>query len=211
MFDLNGGMLFSVHGGGDSGGMADLLVDLLTALEGLLALPSGELFAAIFPGIAAMDNIHPLFVHFPIALLSIFFLIDLTASVKKKPDWRRVASWFLYLGALFAGLTVLAGFSAASTVVHGEDVHEIMETHEHFGVAIFSLASVLSLWRLLSKGNLTGGANYLYLILAGLMSVLIVFAADLGGLMVYKNGVAVAAVQARHSESSAEELHRHSH
>jgi uncharacterized membrane protein len=209
MFDLSENLQFSVHGGGDSGGMAGLLGSLLTAIENWLSLSPGEMFAALLPGIAAMENIHPLFVHFPIAFLSVFFLIDLAGSVAKKSDWRRVASWFLYLGAIFAGLTMTAGLIAAASVLHGDDVHEIMETHEHIGITIFTLASALSVWRLVGWASLQGAANYLYLIFAGLMCILLVFAADLGGLMVYKHGVAVEAARSVHINGISEHQHNH--
>jgi len=211
MFDLSGNQLFSVHGGGDGDGLAGALGGFLSAIEGLASLPPGEIFPALLPGIAAMDNIHPLFVHFPIAFLTAFFVIDLIAGILRKPDWRYAASWFLYLGTIFAGMAMLAGFHAASTVPHGEDVHEIMETHEHLGVTIFSLAVVLSVWRLIGKPR-QGVSNYLYLFFAGFLSVLLVFAADLGGLMVYKHGVAVLAVRSLgHVESFEEHRHEHSH
>ncbi len=211
MFESTGNLLFSVHGGGDGVGLSGLISNFLAAIETLISLPPGERFSALLPGIAAMENIHPLFVHFPIALLSVFFLIDITASFLQKPDWRHTASWFLYLGTVFAGLTVLAGLHAASTVPHGEDVHEIMETHEHLGITIFLLATGLSVWRLSAKGVLHGAANVLYMIFAGLLCLLLVFAADFGGLMVYKYGVAVASSEVMHKDEFSQHDHEHFH
>jgi len=54
---------------------------------------------------------------------------------------------------------VTAGFIAAGSVAHGDDVHAIMERHEHFGVSVLSLAILLSAWRLKSGGIIQGGAN----------------------------------------------------
>ena len=209
--DLSENLRFSVHGGGDSDGLAGLLDFFLRGLENLFNSPLQESVNVFLPGIAAMENIHPLLVHFPIALLSCFFLLDFSGSVLQKPDWRRVAAWFLYLGALFAGLTMLAGFQAAATVPHGESVHEIMETHEHLGVSIFALASLLSVWRLLGKSLLQGLFNVLYLLIAGVLCLILIFAADLGGLMVYHYGVAVRAVEALEPEVDLHEHHHHEH
>lgn len=211
MFDLSENLRFSVHGGGDSDGLAGLVDGFLRGLESLFSSPIQESFNTLLPGIAAMENIHPLLVHFPIALLSLFFLLDFCASILQKPDWRGAAGWFLYLGALFAGLTMLAGFHAADTVAHGENVHEIMETHEHLGVTIFSLASLLSVWRWFGKLPLRGLTNYIYLFFAGCLCVLLVFAADLGGLMVYHYGVSVQAVEALEPEEEMHEHHHHEH
>jgi hypothetical protein len=68
-----------------------------------------------------------------------------------------------------------------------------MEHHEHLGISVLSLATALSAWRLFSKGLIVGPANTLYLLLAAILAALLAFAADLGGLMVYKHGVSVQA------------------
>jgi uncharacterized membrane protein len=186
---------FQIHGGGDhGGGPAESLGNLLAVFDNISILGSGELFSTLMPGIASMGNIHPLVVHFPIALLTVFFVLDLVGTMAKKQQWREVASSFLYLGTLAALFTVIAGHIAADTVAHGGNVHAIMEKHEDLGMAILSLATALSAWRLKHKGLLQGYLNGVFLALSALLCVLIVLAADLGGLMVYQFGVAVKAV-----------------
>ena len=212
LLDLGGNLLFSVHGGGDAIiGVIDLVGHFLTRLEHLASLSPKQASLEILPGIAALQNWHPLFVHFPIVLLTLFFVIDLLATLIKNPGLHKVADWFLYLGTVFAGITIATGLIAASSVAHGDDVHEIMETHEHLGITIFSLASGLSIWRFFAKSGLHGAANAVFLFLAGLLSIFILFAADLGGLMVYKYGVAVEAVAAEESEINAAHEHDHNH
>jgi len=167
------------------------------------------MFTSIMPGIAGMDNVHPLLVHFPIALLTVFFALDLFGSLAKKPQWRTVAGYLLYLGAFAACFTVLAGFIAAATVPHGGNVHDIMERHEHLGVSVLSLALLLSVWRWKSGGSIESGANTLFLILSALLCVLLSLGADLGGLMVYRYGVAVQAVPAPEGGYSHEHVDAH--
>lgn len=200
---------FQIHGGADHGGSpAEALDSLLGFLEGLAGLSPGGLFAAMMPGVSAMANIHPLLVHFPIAFLLGFFVLEVAADVAKKPLWHSVASALLYLGTVAAGFTVLAGFIAADTVPHGDNVHEIMEHHEHLGVAVLSLAGLLSLWRQLG-GALKGLAKGLFLGTAAFMCLLLGLGADLGGLMVYHYGVAVAAAPL--PASAAKHVHADGH
>jgi uncharacterized membrane protein len=197
MVDMNNFLSFQIHGGADhDGGVADDVSSLLTFFEELSTHDSAGFFSILMPGIANMDNIHPMLVHFPIAFLSAFFVLDLLGTLAKKPNWRNVASWLLYLGVVAAGLAVTAGFIAASTVAHGLEVHAIMERHEHFGVSVLSLAILLSAWRLKSGGIIQGGANSFFLILAALLCILMMLGADLGGLMVYHYGVSVDAAMA---------------
>jgi hypothetical protein len=76
-------------------------------------------------------------------------------------------------------------------VEHGENVHEIMEHHEHIGVSILILALILSTWRIITGGIIPPVANTLHLILSALLCSLILLGADLGAMMVYQYGVAV--------------------
>ncbi len=194
---MNNFLSFQIHGNADhGGGIAEAVGSLLAFIEGLTTKAPQDIFTEIMPGIANMDNIHPLLVHFPIAFLSAFFAVDLLGTLAKKAQWRSVASCLLYLGTVAAVFTVLAGFNAASTVAHGQNVHDIMENHEHFGVSVLTLATVLSAWRLKSHGLIQGGANVLFLILSALLFLIMSLGADLGGLMVYHYGVAVDAVTA---------------
>jgi uncharacterized membrane protein len=194
---MNNFLSFQIHGGADhGGGIAEAVGSLLAFIEGLTTKAPQDIFTEIMPGVANMDNIHPLLVHFPIAFLSAFFAVDLLGTLAKKAQWRSVASCLLYLGTVAAVFTVLAGFNAASTVAHGQNVHAIMENHEHFGVSVLSLAALLSAWRLKSHGLIQGGTNVLFLILSTLLVLIMSLGADLGGLMVYHYGVAVDAVTA---------------
>lgn len=205
---MNNFLSFQVHGGADHGGVADSVAGLLAFLEQLPEHNAGGIFSLLMPGIAGMENIHPLFVHFPIAFLSTFFMLDLVGTLAKKQHWRNIASWLLYLGTIAAAFTVIAGFIAANTVPHGEDVHEIMEQHEHYGIWVLSLAAILSVWRWKAGDAISGGANSFFLIMSGLLCILMALGADLGGLMVYQYGVSVKAVPV--SETAIHE-HQHDH
>lgn len=211
MFDINHYLSFAVHGaqGDHGGGVAGTVQQLLAFLETLTTKSPGDIFATVMPGIASMANVHPLVVHFPIAFFTAFVLIDLSGSLLDRQNWRQAAGWFLYLGALMAAVTVAAGLAAAASVPHGDNVHAIMEQHEQLGVSVLVLSWVLAAWRLLARGAIKGGANVLYLILAVILEVLVVFTADLGGLMVYRYGVAVETGDASRLEYF--EQHQHAH
>lgn len=187
---------FQVHGNADhTGGVAGNVESLLVFITGLLDKAPLEVVAILLPGMTALQNIHPMLVHFPIAFLFGFFVLDVVGAFTYRQHWRAVASCFLYLGTVAAAVTVAAGFLAASTVEHGGNVHEIMERHEHFGLTILGLACVLSLWRLNVKNLICDMANSIFMMLSTALCLLLFLGADLGGLMVYKYGVAVEGVR----------------
>lgn len=210
-------LTFGIHGTDKhAGSLTGLLEQLLIFLESIDNKSPEQVFALIFPGVSAMENIHPLLVHFPIAFISFFVLVDIIACIFRKPSWRNLASGLLYFGTLTAAFTVYAGFEAAKTVAHDDVVHEVIERHEHLAISVLILASLLSLWRLLSGSNIKNGANFFFLLLALILAGLVSLTADLGGLLVYHHGVAVlpAAMNASNgdqTEHSHDHDHEHSH
>jgi len=185
-----------VHGAaGDSGGTG--WVGLLDILLGKVAslLESGASFE-LFPGIKALaTNVHPLIVHFPIAFLPAFFLLELAGVTLRKESLRQTASWMLYFGAAGALGAVAAGLLAEDTVPHGEAVHEIMEWHGRLGIIVAVLSLTLAAWRFASKALFSPMAQALHLYLSAIVLICLLFGADLGGLMVYQHGVGVKSLQ----------------
>jgi len=212
MNDMNNFLSFQVHGSAGLGhkardGVAGSVEEFLTFLESLVGLSPVEMFSAIMPGISSMTNLHPVVVHFPIAFLVAFLLMDVMGSLLQKQSWRELATGLLYLGTLTAGVAVAVGLMAEASVEHGENVHLILERHKLLGISILCLSVLLSIWRLLSGGVVNGVSNIVFILLAVFLNILLVLGADLGGLMVYKHGVAVEAVEV----TSMDYFHEHTH
>jgi len=210
--NVNNLLSFQVHGNsGHNSDIAGNIEVFLTFLQNLSGKSLTDIFALIMPGITEMTNVHPLLVHFPIAFLSSFFIIDFMGSVLKKTNWRTVASGLLYLGTVSVLFAVIAGFIAADSVSHAKNVHVIMERHKILGLSVLSLAFILSGWRLLTREQIKGVANIFHLILSALLSILITLGADLGGLMVYKYGVSVETTMDKMEDAFQEHSHNHNH
>lgn len=211
MIDVVNYLSFQIHGsagGHKSGdGVAGSVEALLTFLESLIGLSPTEMFSAIMPGLVGLTNIHPLIVHFPIAFLIAFFIVDLIGSVFYNDNSRKLASGLLYLGTVSAAGAVAAGLIAEASIEHGDNVHLIMSQHEFFGISILCLSGFLSLWRLMSGGIVRGVANLFFIMFSILLTILVILGADLGGLMVYKHGVAVEAVE----QTMGDYFHEHNH
>lgn len=195
-----------VHGGaGDGGGGAVALIEAL--LEKINALIESGTAFALFPGIRALaTNVHPMLVHFPIAFLSGYFVLDLFGVAFHRPNVRRTAGWMLYLGAAAALAAASAGLFAGASVPHGAAVHEVMEWHERIMLSVTGLAVFLAIWRAAVGGAFNSTmANGLSLFIGVVMVALMAIGADLGGLMVYRHGVGVASLQRQ--EDAIQHLH----
>lgn len=211
MIDLIFDVLTQIHGGGNHGGLGAVkgLEAFLTFIESLTTKSPAEIFAAFMPGISAMDNIHPLLVHFPIALFTIFFFADTVGGLFSKPAWRHFATPILYIATLSAILTVAAGLQAAYSAPHNDATHAIMLRHQAFGITVAVLALLLSLRRLFAADSFIYTKTYGHFALSGLLMICLTFGADLGGLMVYQYGVAVAPLM--QTGMTEEQVHVHSH
>lgn len=192
----NGFVLPAVHGGGDTGAGAGWIRLLDGVLEKTTGLLESGATLELLPGVKALaTNLHPLIVHYPIALLTAFFLLEVAGVALRREGLRQAASWMLYLGAVGAITAMAAGLIAEDTVPHGESVHEIMEWHGRLGIAVATLSVILALWRIAAKAKFSLMAKTLYFYLAAIMLICMFVGADLGGLMVYQYGVGVKSLQ----------------
>jgi uncharacterized membrane protein len=144
-----------------------------------------------FQGATEVLNVHPLFVHFPIALLLSSFVFYLLGAIFKNDGLLAAGKWSLYFGTLSAAVTVWTGLEAAKTAPHGGGTHDIMMVHQYIGFIVTSLSTVLSAWVFFSKANVPGKGKPVFLTVFALMCVILIQGADLGGRMVFLNGVGV--------------------
>lgn len=94
-------------------------------------------------------NIHPAFVHFPIALLCLYAVIEILPLARWMPSiaWASIRGFLLYVGTGAAIVTVITGSIAADIVGETPKV-EMHETAAFITLGIFLLSCALSyFWR----------------------------------------------------------------
>lgn len=164
-------------------------------------------------GAADVINIHPLFVHFPIALLLAAFVFYWLAVISGREQPAIAGKWTLITGTIAAALTVWTGLDAARTVPHSGGVHGILMVHQYFGFAIAILSLFLSLWVLIARTSLPGKGRPLFLGLIIVLAGLVIQTADFGGRMVFLHGVGVGRKsmmpEAKAHEHGGQEHHEH--
>ncbi len=136
-----------------------------------------------------MENLHPIFVHFPIALLMTAFLLETLALLFKRDSWHRLSLWNLSLGALGAIGAVLTGRQAEETAKHSFEIFQVMDLHEKLGYGILGTALFLAVWRLAAKDKLGKRARWISWGLLAALCGVVAFSAHLGGRLVYEFGV----------------------
>ncbi len=189
-------------------------------LMGSAAAYEGHEHAALNPlqiewglkGAQELTNIHPLFVHFPIALLLTSTAFYFLGTIFKKEDLLAAAKWELFLGTLAAALTVWTGLKAAETVSHGGNAHGIMMMHQYFGFAVLGISITLSVWVRVSKANIPVRGKPAFLLILLVLAAILTQGADLGGRMVFGKGVGVGSKSMlQETEDHSHDSHEHAH
>lgn len=170
-------------------------------------------------GFQELMNIHPIFVHYPIALFLTSLILYLLGVILKKEQPLVGGQWTLVIGTISAALTVWTGLQAEQTAPHGGGTHDIMTMHEKLGFVILGLGIILSLWTLISRSKLPQKGRLLFLTLLLGLNVILAQSADFGGRMVFLNGVGVGRKSmvpktqsyehAGHHEMADEAAHEH--
>lgn len=141
-----------------------------------------------------MHPIHPMVVHFPIALLLASLLFDLVALRWRGAEFRATSLSLLALGVLAAVMALLTGHLAEDAVEHsGKIPKQEIETHEELASAVFWVFAGLLGLKMLSYWGWMREHSLLVLFLGVGGSVLLLVASYYGGELVYRYGAGVLA------------------
>ena len=143
-----------------------------------------------FSGLKEVFNVHPAFVHFPLALFPSALLLYGLGIVLKRPSWTMAGRACLYLGAAGTVITIWTSWQAQTTFPHNERIHHMMMTHLRIGLAIGALAAVLVLWSFWHRAQ-QPRSTYAFLAILAFMTYAVLQNGDLGSRMVYIEGAAV--------------------
>jgi uncharacterized membrane protein len=131
---------------------------------------------------AFVGRLHPLLIHFPIALVIAAALAEGAAIVTADEGWRTVAVENVRAGAVFALLTTVAGWRLA--LAPEMDVSPLLEWHRWLGTvaAGAALAAALATGGVRRRSALGGRLYRIALFTAG---VLVAVTGHVGGLLVW--------------------------
>ena len=96
--------------------------------------------------------LHPILVHFPIAILILGFAVGSISLCRNHPEGlSEAASWLLWMGAASVWMAVGAGLLAQKTAPHIPLAWETLAEHKELGLWTAGLFTALSLWRFWMK------------------------------------------------------------
>ena len=139
----------------------------------------------LLPGAQRLQNLHPLLVHFPLALLPASALLYVLAWLAGRDSWAWTGLWLLVLGALSAATAAATGLRADEGVMVDPSVREqLLDPHRRLMLTTVGLSIALAAWAAAAR-PLPARGRVVFLILLVVLLALMSRGADYGGRMVY--------------------------
>ena len=143
-----------------------------------------------------LAELHPRIVHFPIAFLLIYALLEIFGILSKKEFFQKSAYLFLFLGVLTAIAAVITGNQAAEIASKLKDAGAVVPTdlisqHENFANISLWYFTALLVFRtyVVIKKKFRGIFQYIFILLVIIGAYFVYKTADYGGKLVYDHGV----------------------
>ena len=157
-----------------------------------------------------MKPLHPILVHFPLALLPLSTAADTIGLFGHIVSLSHAAVWTLLAAAAASLATVAAGFYDMYRAPLSEGTHVRVHRHMRVGLTLATAIIGLAIWRGVIFLH-DGVVPIYYLDLAVLSVALAAFQGWLGGELVYGDGVFVRVGEVLPAEAAEPEGHSHQH
>lgn len=139
------------------------------------------------------SHLHPMIVHFPIALLMVGFLFDAISLFSKKEIFSTAGLYLLILGTLGVVAAYFSGTFAGGGITETGSLKQALETHEGAAELALWLMVVTAVVRmaLVAMKRYQGGYKYAAVILFFIGVLAIARTGYYGGDLVYRHAAGV--------------------
>lgn len=149
---------------------------------------------SFWPMLTIRAPLHPIFVHFTIALTTSSFLLDVAGRFLGARGLADAAWWSIVGAVLATVLTIVSGVTSRLRlpVEEGTEARAFLRLHMAIGPIVFGLIVLTAVWRGAVWENAAAPSGW-YLGWCALVLLCVVAQGYLGGEMVYRYGMEVKA------------------
>lgn len=134
----------------------------------------------------SLSHLHPMLVHFPIALIALGFIADFASLIFKKEACLSMTGFYLLIVGTLGAMAALASGILFTSEMNGS-AGQVKETHELFAwitLSLLVLTSVLRSYILLKKKE-DSNLKWIAFVLYGLAAISVSLTGFYGGTLVY--------------------------
>lgn len=95
-----------------------------------------------------LTHLHPMIVHFPIALLIVGFLFEIAGAITKRESFTQTAFYLIILGALGVIAAFITGDQAGSGITEEGALKQALENHEDAATLTIWIVSIAAAFRI---------------------------------------------------------------
>jgi uncharacterized membrane protein len=136
-----------------------------------------------------MDTIHPIVVHFVIAMAVIAVVFDLIGVLGRRPNLFEVGFWNLLFATVAIFVAIIFGQIEAGLANPYGGSREILNLHTTLGWTLAGVLSVLTGWRYVIRSKDPQSLPLAFLAAGGLLSLLVVVQVSLGNQLIWVYGL----------------------
>ena len=136
-----------------------------------------------------MDTIHPIVVHFVIAMAVIAVLFDLIGSLARRPGLYEVSFWNLLVATVAIFVAIIFGQVEAGLAEPYGASREILNLHSTIGWSLAGVLAVLTGWRYVIRSRDPERLPRAFLAAGGMLVVLVAVQVTLGNALIWTYGL----------------------
>ncbi len=144
--------------------------------------------------------IHPVTVHFTIALFTISILFDLIGIITGNDKWHQAAWYNLIFAGIASLFSILTGLMDSNHLHLQAEVAGTLDNHKTSAFVISAIILGCLFWRIAMKGNFPHQQKTIYFVLNLFGLLVLIYGSFQGGKLVYRYGIGV------HSPISSQKL-----
>lgn len=136
-----------------------------------------------------MDTLHPIVVHFVIAMAVISVIFDLIGVLTRRPNLFEVSFWNLLFATAAIFVAIIFGQVEAGLADPYGGSRTILNLHSTIGWSLAGVLSVLTGWRYVLRNRDPETLPLPYLAAGGLLAVLVAVQVTLGNQLIWVYGL----------------------